>query len=269
MIDYGQDVIYIDAPWGGKEYKKSNNISLYLSGMEISEFYSKYLDRASLFIFKVPLNYKISNFENAGISLINVKKEEFILGDKPMYLFLIINGNPPKKSLEKEIDGMEDSNYLVGGTNEIKFLNSSLEQLYNSLSPNNQNKIRSLNDNNKINEVLTIINNKMTGGIGINGLEENTLVKNFNILPEDIKYDTLGKAYEEMSEKFKQTSKELSEDFKIKSQEKKDDIPEEFKIKNMIYNSSSSDTNENKNENKNENENENKNNTKNVSFEIK
>jgi len=259
MIDYGQDVIYIDAPWGGKEYKKSNNISLYLSGMEISEFYSKYLDRASLFIFKVPLNYKISNFENAGISLMNIKKQEFIVGDNPLYLFLIINGNPPINSENKQI---EDESYLFGGRgiNGINFLNSSLEQLFNSLSVDNQNKIKSLNDNDKINEVLTMIHNKITGGKGVNELEgRTTLEMNFNVLPKNIKYSALGGAYEEMAKEFKETSKELEEEsIKIKSPEK-DDTPEEFKSKEIIDSSSLIDINKNENENQNTN-------TKKISF---
>jgi predicted RNA methylase len=256
MIDYGQDVIYIDAPWGGKEYKKSNNISLYLSGMEISEFYSKYLDRASLFIFKVPLNYKISNFENAGISLMNVKKEEFILGDKPMYLFLIINGNPLMRTENKQT---EDESYLFGGTktNGINFLNSSLEQLFNSLSSDNQIKIKSLNDDNEINKVLTMIHNKITQGNEFKGGTE--LETNFNILPEHIKYGALGKAYEQMAGEFKETSEELEgESIKTKLPEK-DNIPEEFKIKEITDSSS---ININNDESKNENQSE----TKNVSF---
>ena len=246
MIDYGQDVVYIDAQWDGKEYKKSNNISLYLSGIEISEFYSRYLDRASLFIFKVPLNYKISNFENAGISLMNIKKEEFILGDKPMYLFLIINGNPPQKKIQNK-NTEENENYLFGGKSGIQFLNSSLEQLYNSLSLNNQNKIKSLNDNNKINEVLTMIHNKMTNTE--NEFEGGSnLEKNFNILPEHIKYGALGEAYEKMAEEFKQSGGELSEEItEIKSQNN-NNIPEEFKIKeniNMTDNNLLNDVNKN------------------------
>ena len=235
MIDYGQDVIYIDAPWGGKEYKKSNNISLYLSGMEISEFYSKYLDRASLFIFKVPLNYKISNFENAGISLMNIKKEEFVIGDEPKYLFLIINGNPPISSENKQT---EDESYLFGGTktNGINFLNSSLEKLFNYLSSDNQNKIKNLNDDNKINEVLMMIYNKMTGGTGLNELGEENMIQKFNILPEHIKCGALGKAYEQMADEFKETSEELKEE-SIKTKLPEEDnknIPEEFKIKENV-----------------------------------
>jgi hypothetical protein len=224
--------------------------------MEISEFYSKYLDRASLFIFKVPLNYKISNFENAGISLMNVKKEEFILGDKPMYLFLIINGNPLMRTENKQT---EDESYLFGGTktNGINFLNSSLEQLFNSLSSDNQIKIKSLNDDNEINKVLTMIHNKITQGNEFKGGTE--LETNFNILPEHIKYGALGKAYEQMAGEFKETSEELEgESIKTKLPEK-DNIPEEFKIKEITDSSS---ININNDESKNENQSE----TKNVSF---
>ena len=64
----------------------------------------------------------------------DIKKEEFIVGNKPTYLFLIINGNP----------SIKEQGMLVGGTNGIKFLNSKLEQLFNSLSENNQMKIKNL-----------------------------------------------------------------------------------------------------------------------------
>ena len=129
---------------------------------------------------------------------------------------------------------------------------------------NNQNKIKSLNDDNEINKVLTMIYNKMTQGNENEFKEGTELETNFNILPEHIKYGALGKAYEQMAGEFKETSEELEgESIKTKLPEK-DNIPEEFKIKENININSSIDTNENKNENKNENENQSS--TKNVSF---
>lgn len=56
-----QDVIYIDAPWGGKNYKKEKQLKLYMGQMELSDIYLKYKNRAKLFVFKVPLNYDINN----------------------------------------------------------------------------------------------------------------------------------------------------------------------------------------------------------------
>jgi hypothetical protein len=57
-----QDVIYIDAPWGGPDYKKYPQLKLYLGKMELSDIFNKYRKKAKLFIFKVPFNYNINNF---------------------------------------------------------------------------------------------------------------------------------------------------------------------------------------------------------------
>ncbi len=57
-----QDVIYIDAPWGGPDYKLKNQLKLYLGNMELSSIFNKYKSKAKVFIFKVPYNYNINNF---------------------------------------------------------------------------------------------------------------------------------------------------------------------------------------------------------------
>ena len=59
-----QDVIIVDAPWGGRNYKDRVKMRLYLSGREIHELYMMYKDRARLFVFKVPCNYDIEFFTN-------------------------------------------------------------------------------------------------------------------------------------------------------------------------------------------------------------
>jgi 16S rRNA G966 N2-methylase RsmD len=59
-----QDIIYIDAPWGGPDYKLKKNINLYLSNYEISDIYNKFKDKCKIFIFKVPFNYNFNNFPN-------------------------------------------------------------------------------------------------------------------------------------------------------------------------------------------------------------
>lgn len=56
-----QHIIYIDAPWGGPEYKDSDVINLYLGETEIVDFYLKNRDKAETFIFKVPYNYNFVN----------------------------------------------------------------------------------------------------------------------------------------------------------------------------------------------------------------
>jgi 16S rRNA G966 N2-methylase RsmD len=57
-----QDIIYIDAPWGGRDYKKYRNLSLYLGTMEISEIFNKFHKNAKWIIFKVPKNYDFTRF---------------------------------------------------------------------------------------------------------------------------------------------------------------------------------------------------------------
>lgn len=64
-----QDVIYIDAPWGGSDYKKLKCVSLFLGKMELGDIYTKFSGNAQLFVFKVPKNYDINN-------LLSVTKKE-------------------------------------------------------------------------------------------------------------------------------------------------------------------------------------------------
>lgn len=56
------DVIYIDAPWNGRDYKKNKYMSLYLSKIELRHIYNKFRNKAKLFVFKVPNNYDLNLF---------------------------------------------------------------------------------------------------------------------------------------------------------------------------------------------------------------
>lgn len=57
-----QDIVYIDAPWGGVSYKKHKQVRLYMDNQEISQIYKSNKQYAKLFIFKVPKNYDFNNF---------------------------------------------------------------------------------------------------------------------------------------------------------------------------------------------------------------
>jgi predicted RNA methylase len=57
-----QTVIYIDAPWGGTDYKEKECVRLYMSNHEISDIYNENKERARLFVFKVPINYDFNYF---------------------------------------------------------------------------------------------------------------------------------------------------------------------------------------------------------------
>jgi ubiquitin C-terminal hydrolase/16S rRNA G966 N2-methylase RsmD len=83
-----QDIIIIDAPWGGKDYKKLKKMKLYMSGQEISELWLDNKDYAKLFIFKVPCNYDIESFKTT----VGVKVDvyDYIKYKRCYYKFLVI-----------------------------------------------------------------------------------------------------------------------------------------------------------------------------------
>lgn len=60
-----QDVLFLDPPWGGPDYKNNLNIRLYLSNKELSEIcidlslYCKYI------ALKVPINFRVDIFDDA------------------------------------------------------------------------------------------------------------------------------------------------------------------------------------------------------------
>ncbi len=57
-----QDIVFIDAPWGGIDYLKDEYLKLYMSDMEISAIFNKYKTYAKLFVFKIPINYNFNFF---------------------------------------------------------------------------------------------------------------------------------------------------------------------------------------------------------------
>ena len=76
-----QDVIYIDAPWGGRDYKKNDKMKLFLGDLEILDFYKKFRNKAKVFIFKVPYNYDLDylkTYINNKIIIYPFKKENKI-----------------------------------------------------------------------------------------------------------------------------------------------------------------------------------------------
>lgn len=76
-----QDVIYIDAPWGGINYKNFNTLKLYLGEVEILDFYKNNKDLSDIFVFKVPYNYDfeyLKQYIDDSITIYPYKKENRI-----------------------------------------------------------------------------------------------------------------------------------------------------------------------------------------------
>lgn len=83
-----QDVIYIDAPWGGRNYKKNENMKLYLGDMEILDFYKNFKNKAKIFVFKIPYNYNFEYLKNnidSKMTIYPFKKE-----NKIKFFFVLI-----------------------------------------------------------------------------------------------------------------------------------------------------------------------------------
>lgn len=64
VFDWNTDVLYIDAPWGGPDYKEKKELDLYLGDKRVDEFVKEIKDKAKYIFMKVPRNYKFDRFEN-------------------------------------------------------------------------------------------------------------------------------------------------------------------------------------------------------------
>jgi hypothetical protein len=82
-----QDVIYIDAPWGGSSFKKYKYMKLYLGTHELVDIYKKFKGKAKMFVFKVPPNYDFNYFLSQISNAVHV---ETYIGSKKKIRFKII-----------------------------------------------------------------------------------------------------------------------------------------------------------------------------------
>lgn len=80
------DIVFIDAPWGGKDYKKEKNVRLSLSNISIEDICLSLMGNIKMAALKLPLNYDM-NFLNEKFVNYNVKTHKL----NKMYLVLIKN----------------------------------------------------------------------------------------------------------------------------------------------------------------------------------
>ena len=57
-----QDLIFLDPPWGGPNYKEKKTIDLYLSDVELSTICNHFKDFTKYIALKVPLNFDLEKF---------------------------------------------------------------------------------------------------------------------------------------------------------------------------------------------------------------
>jgi predicted RNA methylase len=81
IFDWYTDVLYVDPPWGGKDYKNGKNIDLYMSERRIDVWLEEVLrrrNRPQHVILKLPANYNFSRLNELSnvreINAYNIRK---------------------------------------------------------------------------------------------------------------------------------------------------------------------------------------------------
>jgi len=87
-----QDVLLIDAPWGGKLYFKNPQLKLYLDNLELSDIYNQFKHKTKLFIVKVPFNYNINNLLSATL-IDKIKIYSFKKDQRIKFLIIVIKND--------------------------------------------------------------------------------------------------------------------------------------------------------------------------------
>ena len=82
MLELKQDVIFIDPPWGGTDYKRVPYLDLSLNNVDIGDIINKLKKNAKLIIIKVPKNFNLtkivrtSNFKKIEINKVCYDKND-------------------------------------------------------------------------------------------------------------------------------------------------------------------------------------------------
>ena len=79
-----QDIIFIDPPWGGKNYVEHNDLDIYIDNTEISKISKDILDNnyCKLLVLKLPYNYNMNNLnllKNSYIFTKNLIRNKILL----------------------------------------------------------------------------------------------------------------------------------------------------------------------------------------------
>lgn len=59
-----QDIIFIDPPWGGPEYKKLSSVDLFISSFPLYKVCNDFVSVCKYIVIKVPMNFNEENFIN-------------------------------------------------------------------------------------------------------------------------------------------------------------------------------------------------------------
>jgi 16S rRNA G966 N2-methylase RsmD len=60
-----QDIVFLDPPWGGVDYKQQNCVDLFMSGVPLADICNNISDHARYIVLKVPQNFNLGAFKSA------------------------------------------------------------------------------------------------------------------------------------------------------------------------------------------------------------
>lgn len=88
----GADIVYIDPPWGGTEYKKEAFIGLKLGDLDIINVVLKLLERVKTIVLKIPLNFDKQSVYKSPLNKYKIKYFPVYAGKKQSFgLFIFSN----------------------------------------------------------------------------------------------------------------------------------------------------------------------------------
>jgi len=71
--------VYIDAPWGGPDYKNKTALDLFLGTLRIDELVPRILERSSYVFLKVPGNYNFQRLKDIDVDTAKLKIRGFYI----------------------------------------------------------------------------------------------------------------------------------------------------------------------------------------------
>jgi len=73
------DLIFIDPPWGGPNYKLETSISLSLSNISLKDLTKKLRILGKIIVYKLPFNYNLNDFSEYNYEIYNIKNYLIII----------------------------------------------------------------------------------------------------------------------------------------------------------------------------------------------
>uniref|UniRef100_A0A6C0CTX7 Trimethylguanosine synthase n=1 Tax=viral metagenome TaxID=1070528 RepID=A0A6C0CTX7_9ZZZZ len=94
-----QDLIFIDPPWGGPEYKSKEVVDLFISEVELSEVCEHIKDTSKYIALKVPTNFNEKQFVEKTHSFMKLIYKNTELRKMHLLIFQLLDEHSPYNSV--------------------------------------------------------------------------------------------------------------------------------------------------------------------------